>query len=96
MIDRIDLETCRVGLLWIRRHRELHRQPPSAAIERALAHLSVSANGRDDGAPHADWITTAELAARLGCSQRHARRLAARIGARVGRQWLIPPEVLEE
>lgn len=101
MIDRVDLETFRVALLWIRRHRELHRQPPSAAIDRALAALdhltcALAANGQAPQPDTGNWLTTAEVAERMGCSQRQARRIAADLGTRIGRQWLIPADRLED
>lgn len=98
MIDRVDLETCRVGLLWIRRHRELHRQPPSAAIDRALDHLTsaMSDDGQKDVAPQQEWITTGEAARRTGYTERTIRRLAPRIGQKVGRVWAIRADALEE
>ena len=49
ILDHTDLKTCRVGLLWIRRHRELYRQAADPAVDRAIGHLeeilSVSARG---------------------------------------------------
>ena len=95
MLDRTDLTTCRVGLLWIRRHRELHHQPAHPAINRAIEHLevtlSMSANGPEDEAAEDNWITTRQYAERWGCSTRHARRIAPLIGGRKdGRDWLIP------
>jgi hypothetical protein len=99
MIDRTDLSTCRVGLLWIRRHRELHHQPPHPAIERAIEHLedilSMSASGPEDEAPEQNWVTTKQAAQQWGCSTRHARRIANQRGCRKdGRDWLIPEEAL--
>jgi hypothetical protein len=98
-LDRTDLETCRVGLLWIQRHRELHRQPTSPSIERAIEHiegiLSVSACGPEDEAPEQNWVTTRQAAERWGCSTRHVRRIAEQLGGRKdGRDWLIPEGAL--
>jgi hypothetical protein len=94
-LDRFDLKTCRVGLLWIQRHRELHRQPANPAIDRAIEHLevtlSMSASGPEVKAAEDNWITTRQYAERWGCSTRHARRIAPLIGGRKdGRDWLIP------
>jgi len=99
MVDVTDLETCRVGLLWIRRHRQLHSQPPSPAIERAVEHLeqalAASASGPEDEAAEQNWLTTKQAAELLGCSTRHARRIAQRTGGRKdGRDWLIPEGAL--
>jgi hypothetical protein len=97
-LDAVDLRTALVGLLWIRRHRELHRQPPSPSIERALEHLAcaLAANGQAPQPTSRELLTTAEVAKRLGCSQRTARRIAARYGTRHGRQWLTPADRLPE
>jgi hypothetical protein len=97
-LDNTDLHAIAVALLWIRRHRELHRQPPSAAIERALDHLTstLAANGQGAEPNPRDLLTTAEVAKRVGCSKRHALRIAQRLGARVGRQWLTPAELVED
>jgi hypothetical protein len=98
MLDHIDLKTCRVGLRWIQRHRVLHRQPADPAIDRAIEHLeetiSMSASGPEDEATQQNWITTKEAAERWGCSQRHARRIAAQHGRKNGRDWLIPEGAL--
>jgi excisionase family DNA binding protein len=98
-LNRHDLETCRVGLLWIRRHRQLFNQPPHPAIERAFEHLeealATSSSGPEDEAEEQNWITTKEAAELLGCSTRHARRIARRTGCRKdGRDWLIPKGAL--
>jgi len=94
-LDQTDLTTCRVGLLWIQRHRELHHQPAHPAIDRAIrnldASLSMSASGPDDIAAQHNWITTGQYAERWRCSTRHARRITPLIGGRKdGRDWLIP------
>ena len=101
MIDRTDVETCRIGLLWIRRHRELHRQPASAAIDRALAALdrvtsAMSVDGQNPFVAQQEWITTGEAARRTGYTERHIRRLAPQIGQKVGRVWAIRADALED
>lgn len=99
MLDDTDMHTVAVALMWIRRHRELHRQPPSPAIERALNHLMTStmaANGQARQADPRELLTTAEVARTVGCSKRHARRIAARLGTRHGHQWLVPAERLKD
>ena len=97
-LDGTDLHVLAVALLWIRRHRELHRQPPSPSIERALDHLTsaMAANGQAAQPDPQELLTTAEVAKRVGCSTRQARRIAARIGSRHGHQWLVPADRLEE
>ena len=99
MLDHTDLKTCRVGLLWIRRHRELYRQPADPAVDRAIGHLeatlSVSASGPEDEAPEQNWVTTRQAAERWGCSTRHVRRIAEQLGGRKdGRDWQIPERAL--
>jgi len=42
------------------------------------------------------WLTTSEVAAAMKCSERWAREIAHRIGARTGRQWLIERETFEQ
>ena len=98
-LDRFDLKTCRVGLLWIQRHRELYRQPANPAIDRAIEHLeeilSVSASGPEDEAAQQNWITSKQAAERWGCSTRHVRRIAEQLGGRKdGRDWQIPEREL--
>jgi hypothetical protein len=100
ILDHTDLKTCRVGLLWIRRHRELYRQAADPAVDRAIGHLeeilSVSARGPKDDAAEENWVTTRQAAEQWGCSPRHASRIAPRIGGRKsGRDnWLIPEGAL--
>ena len=62
----------------------------------ALAHpeqASDSDDGSANGTPIGDTgsllLTTQDLAERWGCSTRYARRKAALIGTKVGRQWLV-------
>lgn len=98
MLDDLDHHAIAVALLWIQRHRELHRQPPSPSIERALGHLTcaMAANGQPAQHHPREWLTTSEVAQRVGCSKRTARRIAARHGTRHGHIWLTPADRLEE
>jgi hypothetical protein len=94
MLDVTDLQNCRLGLIWIQRHREIHGQPPHPAFSRALdaieAALSMSANGPEPVAVSENW-TTAELAEQLGVTTRSARRIAKKLGApKHGASWVIP------
>ncbi len=97
-LDDTDLHAIAVALLWIRRHRELHRQTPSPSIERALDHLTstMAANGQAAQPNPRELLTTAEVAQRVGCSTRQARRIAARYGTRHGHMWLTPADRLED
>jgi len=98
MLDRVDINMARVAVAWYIRAHHLHKRPVPAAAYRLADHLedAVSANGPECVVPEPDWMTTGEVAARLKCSTRHARRIAERIGKRVGRQWLIPPDALPD
>jgi hypothetical protein len=53
-----------------------------------------SVNGTSAEQPVKLLLTTQDLADRMGCSVRYARRVAARIGTKVGRQWLITEQDL--
>jgi excisionase family DNA binding protein len=64
------------------------------AVRQAMSTMSAT-NVRADTTPepttHDDYMNTAELAEMLGCSERHARRLADRLDARFdGRTKLVP------
>lgn len=99
MLDDLDRHTIAVALEWIRRHRALHHQPPAPAIDRALRNLltsTMAANGLAAQADPRQLLTVAEVARTVGCSKRHARRIAARLGTRHGHQWLVPAERLKD
>jgi excisionase family DNA binding protein len=96
MLDETDLRNCRVGLHWIQCYLELNREPPHPAFARALnaldKALASSANGTEPPAEEDDWLTTAQVAERLGCSTRYVRRRAAELGGiKAGRDWRFPP-----
>jgi hypothetical protein len=98
-LNRHDLETCRVGLLWIRRHRQLFNQPPHPAIERAFEHLEEAlascSSATEDEAAGDNWATTKQAAELRGCSRSYIRRIAPHLGGRKdGRDWLIPKGAL--
>ena len=98
-LDDTDRHTIAVALEWIRRHRALHHQPPAPAIDRALRHLltsTMAANGQAHQADSQELLTTTEVAQKLRCSRRHARRIAARLGTRHGHQWLVPADRLKD
>lgn len=95
MLDRTDLRMALVAVEYYRRaHRLIKRPVPLAADLLADRLQAMAANGPDDTVRQQHWLTTAEVAARLGISERHARRIATRHGKRVGRQWLTAEEVL--
>lgn len=97
-LDATDIHTIVVAPVWIQRHRELHRQPPSPSIHRAIDHLTIAlaVNGQAAQPNTRQLLTTAEVAQLVGCSKRQARRIAARIGTRHGHQWLVTTERLEQ
>jgi hypothetical protein len=55
-----------------------------------------SVSGSPDGESGNLLLTTENLADRWGCSTRWARHRAAQIGTKVGRQWLVAEEDLDE
>ncbi len=64
---------------------------PAKALNSAL-----SADGREPVAQQPNWVSTREAARRLGCSERNARRIAERVGWKVGRDWQVPADALPE
>ena len=80
------------------RVRELAPDFP-AAIDRALRNVltsTMAANGQAHQADSQELLTTTEVAQKLRCSRRHARRIAARLGTRHGHQWLVPADRLKD
>ncbi len=78
------------------RQRRKHLSYPRQWDELAAA-LSAAMSDRpradtaEPAALQADYMTTDELAAQLGCSPRQARRYAPRLdGQRIGGTWRIP------
>lgn len=68
--------------------------PASTALADLEAALSMSPAGHADTprelVGEADYMTTDEAADQLGCTERHARRLAPLLGGRlVGGRWLV-------
>lgn len=100
------LEIALKPLLLAERHRRLNRLPDSESERRLASALrqAMSAEPQTDrpkpvGA-HTDsarWITTRKAAEMLGCTERHARRIAGRLdGIRDGRGWFIPESAIRE
>ncbi len=97
MLDRTDLRMARVAIAWYIRQHHLHKRPVPAAAWRLSDHLDdMSESGPEEVAPQPHWLTTREVAERMNCTTRHARRVATRIGKRVGHQWLIPDDALPD
>lgn len=72
-------------------------------LDQAAAQALATAQRHDDtppptgGPPSDQWIDTAEIARRLGCTIRTAQRLAPRLdGRRIGGIWLVDPQALTE
>jgi len=96
-IDRHDLRMARVSVNYLISALTLVRKPVPPAARRLADHLdqALTACGQEPVAPQPQWVTTAEVAELLGCSPRTARRIAARVGYRAGRDWLIPIDAIE-
>ena len=97
-LDRTDLRTALVAAnYYTRAHALIKRPVPDAAI-RLIDNLqqALSSSGHPEERPQPQLMTVKQLAEQRGCSTRHARRIATRIGHRFGRQWLIPVDAIEE
>jgi AraC-like DNA-binding protein len=80
-------------------YRSAHRLshlPIPPALDRAAANLQtlMAANGQGSVAPQQEWLTTDQIAERLHCSERTARRKAAEVGKKIRRQWMAPADAL--
>lgn len=100
-LDRPDLRMALVATSWYRRAHILAKRPVPPAADRLAQHLeqalgALATNGQADGAAQPHWLTTRQVAQQLGCSDRTARRIATRIGHRIGRDWLIPADAVRE
>ncbi len=97
-LDELDLKTALVVVSYFRRAHQLSKREVPPAADRLAERLQVlmSSVGHEPVVVQPDWLTTAEVAARLNISQRHARRIAARIGYRIGHQLVVPADALPE
>jgi hypothetical protein len=98
-LDPIDLKTALSVVGYYRRAHELSKRPVPPAADRLAANLEaldalMSSVGHEPVVAQPHWLTTAEVAARLNISQRHARRIAVRIGQRIGHQLVVPADAL--
>ena len=95
-LDSTDLRMAAVAVEYYKRAHILSRRPVPEAAYRLSDHLSqaLAVNGQGTVAPQPDWLSTGQVAERLGVSPRTARRVASRVGCRVGRTWLVPTDAL--
>lgn len=96
-LDRTDLAMAFVAVKYYMRGHTLERRTPDLAAYRLAHHLEqlLSVDGHDSVVVQPHWITVKQLADRTGKSERHARRIAQRVGVKVGRQWLVDPDAVE-
>jgi hypothetical protein len=95
-LDPLDIRTALAAVEFWRSAHRLSRVPVPPALDRAADNLTtlMAVNGQCQNASQQDWLTTDQIAERLRCSVRTARRVAAEVGKKVGRQWMAPAEAL--
>jgi hypothetical protein len=93
-LDHRDLKMALAAVGYFRRAHELSNMPVPPAADRLTERLNsmMSAVGQEDVAPQPNWLSTEELATRMDICPRQARRIAKRIGQKVGGRWWIPEE----
>ncbi len=81
---------------YLRAHMLAQRTPDLAAYRLAhnLEDTIMSANGRDHVGAQQELLTVKQIAEHTGVSERHARRIATRLGRKIGRQWLTPADAV--
>ncbi len=93
------LDAARYAVHIAQDHRRRNGLPPLAALAALAAAMSPGGHA-DTPAPlvgEADYMTTDEAAALLGCSERHVRRMAPALGGRlVGGRWLVDRQAVAE
>lgn len=92
----------RLVLEAVQRHRygNANHAPVTEDLRRflwALAHPEDCPGFANETAPTepATMLTSQDLADRMGCSVQYARRVAARVGTKVGGVWLIDEHELQ-
>ena len=95
-LDATDLRMARVAVEFYRRACVLSRRAIPPAADRLAGHLeqAMSEVGHASVVPPQEWLTTQQIAERLGCSQRHAQRIANKYGTRHGWTWLTPADAI--
>ena len=96
-LDATDLAMAFVAVkYYLRGHALVQRTPDPAAYQ--LAHhieTILSVDGHESVGVQPQWLTVKQAAHATGRSERHTRRIAAKVGIKVGRQWFIDPDALE-
>jgi AraC-like DNA-binding protein len=94
--DHLDIRTALAALRFYRRAHEESRLPIPPALDRVADNLTalMAVNGQSDNTSQQDWLTTDQIAERLHCSERTARRKAAEVGKKIRRQWMAPADAL--
>ena len=97
-LDRTDLRMAIVAVKYYLRGHTLVQKTPDLAAYRLAHHLEqlLSADGHDSVGVQPEWLTVQQAAKRTGYSDRHMRRIAKRIGQKIGRQYLISADALPE
>ncbi len=97
-LDNNDLRTARTAVAFYRRAYVMHKRPVPPAVTALAQHLTsmLAEGGQETVVPQQEWLTTRQVATRLRCSQRTARRIAAQVGRKAGHQWLIPADAVPE
>lgn len=97
-LDRADLRMALAAVSYYRRAHILAKRPVPPAADMLAQRLeqAMAASGQEPVAPQQEWLSTRQAARLLGCSDRTARRIAARIGRRAGRDWVIPVDALPQ
>ncbi len=109
-LEPLDIRTALAAVEFWRSAHRLSRLPVPPALDRTAANLLQLANAarvrdleavvafkrQEDVVPQPQWLTTDQVADRMGCSLSSALRLARRLGHRVGRIWLTPADAITE
>ena len=77
-------------------HRQLAETFNAALLSdgEIAATSALAAVGHSESCVPAQWLSTREIAKRLGCSTRQARRIAQKIGRQIGTDWFIAEDSL--
>lgn len=97
MLDSTDLRMALVAVKYYLRAHQLAQRTPDLAAFRLAHHLEdtiMSVDGHDPVGAQQHLLTVKQLAEHTGVSERHARRIASRVGRKIGRQWLTPVDAV--